>query len=133
MYYTSTTGFRVYLDGIKASRLNGKLQVNYLAVDVRVDANGTHSVMVMPTEAPSQAPTPALAVPNTAAAFLFGVIYLLWWIVWIVMAVAVYRRQQKSQTADSGLEAEEEETTSLIAGGSGTQQQQQPELQTGSV
>ena len=56
MYHTSTTGFRVYLDGIKASRLNGKLQVNYLAVDVKVDANGTHSVMVMPTEAPSQAP-----------------------------------------------------------------------------
>jgi hypothetical protein len=49
LYNISTHGFTTYLDGIAIKNLLGNYHVNYLAIELPYDADGTHDLTPAPT------------------------------------------------------------------------------------
>jgi hypothetical protein len=147
LYKVGLRGFRVYLDGIKASALNGHFQVNYLAIETAVDANGTHNTHSMqpasvPSLAPSAAPTAAAALasstPTTttsgehgsASLLLLSVGMVL--IVLVLVMVVMCKPNKQQHAVDVVTQGEQ---SSLIAhpGSSSSSSSSGVEVQSGSV
>jgi hypothetical protein len=135
LYHLDLRGFRVYLDGIKASKLNGHFHVNYLSIEIAVDADGTHStntthaaVLAPPSQTPSSAPTAAKlssVTPVTPSskkaatrALLTSVAMVL--VVLVLFGVVLYRRnkQQQLQAVDVSSEGEKSHLVAAHPGGS---------------
>jgi hypothetical protein len=49
VYNISTHGFATYLDGIAIKNLKDKYHVNYMAIELPYDADGTHDLTPAPT------------------------------------------------------------------------------------